>query len=204
MLVALAACASLFFFFQAAQVWAAEEEKKNKESPAAEESPVSGAVEFTGSRDSGVWLYAERKVAKNWAVSLSAAQYQKGFQEITFGPTYYIFPEMQVGVSLGVARYTSKDDSRLSVSSFWYWKTDSLETEVVLERYGGHDPYLYYRIYAQTPISKKLVVGVYGEQGIGWGPRIIWPLNENIKLWLTPLVERSGGNVIAGGIQFLF
>jgi hypothetical protein len=77
-----------------------------------------------------------------------------------------------------------------------------------LERYGGrNNHYLYYRIYSQapvTPISEKLAFGVYGERGIGWGPRISWSINENINIWLTPLVERSGGNVLVGGIQWTF
>lgn len=179
-----------------------------QETWADEELPVSGEVEFIGSRDSGVWLYAERKLAEKWAISLNASQYQKGFQEITFGPTYYISPEMQVGVSLGVARYNSTDKSRFAVSAFWYWETDSLETEVVLERYGGRDHYLYYRVYAQmpvTPISEKLAVGVYGERGVGWGPRISWSFGENVNIWLAPLAfEQKSGNQVVGGLQFSF
>jgi hypothetical protein len=177
-----------------------------EESLSKKESLISGSVEFIGSSDSAVWLYAERKVTENWAVYINAAKFQKGFQEVTFGPTYYLKSGMQVGVSLGLARHMDMEKSRLSVSTFWYWKTDKIEAEATVERH-SRDPVTYYRVYAQTPImpiSKKLVVGFYGEQGIGWGPRILWSFNKNVNFWLTPLVERQGGNVIAGGLQFTF
>ncbi len=171
-----------------------------------ENSPISGSVEFTGSKDFAVWLYAERKVAENLGVYINAAQFRMGFQEVTFGPAYYLTPEMQVGVSLGMAKHSSRDDTRWSVSTFWYWKTDRVEAEATVEKH-GHDPMTYYRAYIQTPIilpSRKLAFGVYGEDGIGWGPRIAWSFGKNIDLWLAPLVERIGGNVVVGGLRFTF
>lgn len=197
------ACVAVSLFFAVTQVQAAEE----KESVVEEVSPaVSGSVEVIGSRDTGVWLYAERKVTDNWAVFINAVKYQKGFQEITFGPTYYLTPEIQVGVSLGAAQYVSSDRSRLVISVFGYMETDNLKAEVLFEKYGrDHKPY--YRVYAETPItpiSEKLAVGVHGEQYVGWGPRLSWSFNENINIWLSPLVERQGGNVLVGGIQFTF
>jgi hypothetical protein len=190
-----------------------------EESPA-EESPVSGTVEFIGSRDSGVWVYAERKVTEKFALSISATKYQKGFQEEVFGLTYYLKPGMQVGVGLGAAQYVSSDKSRLVISAFGYMETDNLKAEVLFEKY-GRDPQPYYRFYAQTPlvtlisekfreklvtlISEKLEVGVYGEQGVGWGPRISWSVSKNVNLWLSPLAfEQKDGNMLVGGLQFTF
>lgn len=196
----------ILLFFAVTQVHAAEEKELATETGKTEESLVSGSVEVIGSRDTGVWFYAERKVAENWALFISASKYQKGFQEITFGPAYYLKPEIQVGVSLGAAQYASSDRSRLVVSAFVYMETDNLKAEVLFEKY-GRDPKPYYRVYAETPvtpISKQLAIGVYGEQDAGWGPRISWSFNENINIWLAPLVERQGGNVLVGGIQFTF
>lgn len=205
LLVCVHACVAVSLFFAVTQVQAAEE----KESVVEEVSPaVSGSVEVIGSRDTGVWVYAERKVTDNWAVFINAVKYQKGFQEVTFGPTYYITPQLQVGVSLGVASNTSSEDSRLFISAFGYLETDSLKTEIILERF-AHDSQSisYYRFYAETPvapISERLAIGVHGEKDVGWGPRISWSFNENINIWLSPLIERQSGNVLVGGIQFIF
>jgi hypothetical protein len=176
-----------------------------KELPA-EESPVSVSVEVIGSKDTGVWLYAERKVTEKLAFSISAAKYQKGFQEVVFGPAYYLTPEIQVGIGLGAAQYVSSDKSRLVISAVGYMETDHLKAEVLFEKY-GRDPKPYYRVYAETPfmpISEKLMIGVHGEQYVGWGPRISWSFGKNVNIWLSPLVERQGGNALVGGIKFTF
>lgn len=199
MLVGMVILSALATQVQAAEISTSEEEKTS--------NLVSGSVEFIGSSDAAVWLYAERKITRNCAVYINVAKFQKGFQEVTFGPTCYLIPQaMQAGVSFGTARHMDMESSRWAVSAFWYWKTDKIEAEATIERH-GRDPVTYYRVYAQTPvtpISEKLAVGVYGEQGIGWGPRIIWSFNKNINLWLTPLIERQGGNVVVGGLQFTF
>lgn len=180
-----------------------KEEEKTEEKG----SLVSGSVEVIGSKDTGVWVYAERKVARDWGFFINAVKYQKGFQEVTFGPTYYITKELQVGVSLGAARNTSSDDSRLFISAFGYLETNNLKAEIILERFARDSQDIsYYRFYFQTPtpISDKLAFGVYGEKSVGWGPRISWSFNKNVNLWLSPLIERQGGNVVVGGIQFTF
>lgn len=172
---------------------------------AEEQSPVSGSVEFIGYRgDFSVWGYAERMVTEKLALSISAAKSKSGFQEIVFGPMYYPMPNMKAGIGVGAAQYTDKEDSRLSLSGFWSWKTEHLETEVLIEKY-ARDPQPYYRIYAQTPAVGNLAFGIHGEQGIGWGPRISWSLNKNIDLWLaTPVIDRAGGDRLIGGLRILF
>lgn len=170
-------------------------------------SPISGSVEFIGYRgDFAFWGYAERKVTEKAALSISAAKYKTGFQEVTFGPTYHFTPELQMGVSLGATQYTSSDSSRLVVSVFGSLETDHLKAEVLFEKY-GRDPQPYYRIYVEipVPISEKFAIGVHGEQSVGWGPRISWSMNKNIDLWLAaPVIERTGGNQLIGGLRFLF
>jgi hypothetical protein len=175
---------------------------------AEEQSPVSGSVELIGYQgDFAFWGYAERKVTEKWAVSISAAKYKSGFQEITFGPTFHPTPELQVGISLGAAQYTRSDNSRLAISVFGSLETDNLKAEALFEKY-GRDPQPYYRIYAQTPvapISEKLAVGVHGEQGVGWGPRISWSMNKNIDMWLAaPVIDKTAGNQLIGGLRFSF
>lgn len=203
------ACVAVSLFSVATQAQAAEElPNLATEEAEAEKSLVSGSVEVIGSRDTGVWVYAERKVTDKWAFFINAVKYQRGFQQVTFGPAYYLTPEIQVGVSLGAARNTSSEDSRLFISAFGYLETDSLKAEIILERF-AHDSrgISYYRVYAETPvtpISEKLAIGVHGEKDVGWGPRLSWSIRENINIWLSPLVERQSGNVLVGGIQFTF
>lgn len=168
-------------------------------------SPISGSVEFIGYRgDFAFWGYAERMVTEKLAFGISAAKSKSGFQEIVFGPMYYLMPNMKAGIGVGAAQYTDREDSRLSLSGFWSWKTEHLETEVLIEKY-ARDPQPYYRIYAQTPVVSNWAAGFHGEQGVGWGPRISWSLNKNIDLWLAaPVIDRAGGDRLIGGLRILF
>lgn len=171
-------------------------------------SPVSGSIELIGYRgDFAFWGYAERMVTEKLALSISAAKYKSGFQEIIFGPTFHLTPELQIGVSLGATQYTSSDSSRLVVSVFGFLETEHLKAETLFEKY-GRDPKPYYRTYAETPvvpISEKFAIGVHGEQSVGLGPRISWSINKNINLWLAaPVIERIGGDRLIGGLRFLF
>lgn len=168
-------------------------------------SPISGSVEFIGYRgDFAFWGYAERKVTGKAALSISAAKYKSGFQEVTFGPTYHFTPELQMGVSLGAVQYTSSDSSRFVVSVFGSLETEHLKAEALFEKY-ARDPQPYYRAYAQTPVVGNWTAGFHGEQGVGWGPRINWSINKNIDLWLAaPVIDKTGGNQLIGGLRFLF
>jgi hypothetical protein len=198
----------ILWFFIPTQVQASEKNESLAPVVDAEKSPaISGSAEFIGyGKDFSVWLYAERKITNELALSMSAAKSKSGFQEVTFGPVYYLTSEIQIGVSLGAAQYTRLDDSRLAISVFGYLETDNLKAEALFEKY-GRDPKPYYRVYAETPvtpISEKLAIGVHGEQYVGWGPRISWSISKNVNAWLSPLIERQGGNVIVGGLQFTF
>lgn len=175
-----------------------------------EESSPSNSIELIGYRG-GVTAkaYLEHEVTENLVVFLSAAN-SKGFDEVTVGPAYYITPELQVGISAGVARYAAGNEDEKSSHSvalaFVYYKSDSVEAEVTAEKYGRDPEPWYYQTYVQWSVGGNWFAGVYGEADVGWGPRISWAFHKNASVWAAPIIEQLGDdkNKIVGGVAIAF
>lgn len=171
-------------------------------------SPVN-MVEYRGYRGSGDYVaraYFEKSLSENAAIFLAAAK-ARGFESVIVGPAYYITPDMEVGVGVGTSRYAASDEgerfSHATVSSFFYWKTDKIESEVVIEKY-SRDPSLYHYAYIQTPIFSQVSAGIFSEKDVGWGPRISWAFSKNANLWIVPIVKKTGDATIVVGVQRLY
>ena len=151
--------------------------------------------------------FFEYAVAEKVAVYLSATDAKKDFEEIAIGPAYYVTPEMEIGLSVGVARYAAADreaESHRVVSMFGYLKNAQVEAEATGSRY-GHDPEpWYYRVYVQAPFADRWSAGLYGEQDIGWGPRISWAFHRNASAWVAPILKKSGDSALVGGVRMSF
>lgn len=175
-----------------------------------EESSPSNEVAITAYRgDVVAKLYVEHEVMENLVVYLSASK-SRGFVEVTVGPAYYITPELQVGVSAGVAHYASADEEDKNnhrvVSGFVYYKSDTVEGEVSVSRYSRDPDPTWWQTYIQVPIGGNWSAGVYGEAAIGWGPRLSWAFHKNASVWFAPIAKELGdsGNKIVGGIAIAF
>ena len=173
-----------------------------------EESSPANSLELISYRgDVAAKLYSEHEVMENLVVYVNATK-QKGFGEITVGPAYYITPELQVGVSAGVAHYASADEDAKSnhkvVSGFVYYKSDAVEGELAVARYSRDSEPWWYQAYVQVPISNNWAAGIFGEASIGWGPRLAFAPHKRVTLWLSPLIKREGDNRLVGGIAVVF
>lgn len=154
-------------------------------------------------------LYLEKSFSDKIAVSITAFK-TRGWDEATVGPVYYVTPEMSVGISIGASYYASSDEysksSHLTYSTFWYWKTDAVESTVTFEYYARDPKPWYYSAYLQTPITKNFSAGVFAEKTIGFGPRFTWSVNKSVSLWVVPIVKKDGDSDVSliAGAQFLF
>ncbi|MDO8565698.1 MAG: hypothetical protein Q7S04_00740 [Candidatus Moranbacteria bacterium] len=170
---------------------------------AEEPSPVN-MLEYRSYRgDYVARAYFEKSLTEKVAVYLSASK-ARGFESLTVGPAYYITPEMEIGMSIGSSRYAASNEDQKSshgtVSSFFYWKTDRIESEVIVEKYSRDSNPWYYYAYVQTPITSGWLVGLHSEKDVGWGPRFSRAFGKNASLWIVPLV--SGGFIV--GAQLLY
>jgi hypothetical protein len=157
--------------------------------------------------DPTVKAYFEKSITDTVALSLTAFK-TRGWDEVTLGPTYYLTPDMSVGAAFGTSRYAATDENTKSAhgtaSAFWFWKTDTWEAEVLVERY-RRDPAPWYREgYAQRRINDGLSVGLFAKTDSGWGPRLSYSINENLNLWFVPLVKRTGDAAAVGGMAVSF
>ena len=151
--------------------------------------------------------YFEKTITDNVSLNLSAFK-TRGWDEVTVGPTYYITPEMSVGAGFGTSRYIASNENTKSshntASAFWFWKTDTWEAEVLVERYSRDPKPWYQEGYAQKRINSNLAVGMFAAKDSGWGPRLSYSINENINVWVSPLVKRVGDTTAILGVVASF
>lgn len=154
-------------------------------------------------------LYLEKSITEKVALSLVAFT-TRGWDEVTVGPVYYITPEMSVSLGLGVSRYVAsnaeKKNSHRTLTAMLFLKNDKVESEITIEHYACDPKPWYYNIYAQTPITDNLSVGIFGEKAVGWGPRLSWAAYKNISFWVAPILnkDRDSDISVVAGIQIAF
>lgn len=157
--------------------------------------------------DPTVRAYFEKNITDNVSLNLSAFK-TRGWDEITVGPTYYVTPEMSVGVGFGTSRYVANDEntksSHMTTSAFWFWKTNTWEAEVLVERYSRDPAPWYQEGYVQKRINSSLSVGMFVKKDSGWGPRLSYAIDENTEVWVSPLVKRVGDGVAIVGVMVSF
>lgn len=154
-----------------------------------------------------VRAYFEKSITDTVAVNLSAFK-TRGWDEVTVGPTYYLTPEMSVGVGFGTSRYAATDETTKSAhntaSAFGFWKADVWEAEVLVERY-RRDPAPWYREgYVQRQINDSVSVGLFASTERGWGPRVSYAINGNLNVWVSLLVKRVGDATAVAGMMVSF
>lgn len=179
-------------------------------SPVKDEEP-NNEVELRGYRGSEpvARLYLEHPLSENVAAYISAGK-SRSYAGATVGLAYYLTPEMEIGLSVGGYQYAADNEDTKSfhqtVLAFWFWKTLSIEAEVTVERYRNDPHPWYYYVYAQTPVTGSLSAGIYGEKGIGWGPRLSYSFSKGFSLWLSPIVKQDGESkaTLAVGIRKAF
>lgn len=152
-------------------------------------------------------FYFEKEVGNDLVLYINGAT-TRGLNEFAVGPAYYITPEMEVGFSLGVSQYASDTEDVASshrlLSSFFYWKTEKVETSVAVQNYASDPKPWYGKAYAQYKITDNLSAGAYAETGVGIGPRVSYAFSKNVNAWAVPLINKSGNNTLVAGVQFLF
>lgn len=151
--------------------------------------------------------YFEKAITDNLSLNLSAFK-TSGWDEVTVGPTYYLTPEMSLGVGFGTSRYAASDENTKSAhntaSAYWFWKTDAWEAEVLVEHY-RRDPAPWYREgYVQKRINGSVSIGLLAITDVGWGPRLSYDVNGKLSLWVSPLVKRTGDATAAAGMMISF
>ncbi len=148
--------------------------------------------------------YFEKAVTENVSLNLIAFK-AHGWDEVTVGPTYYITPEMSVSVGIGTSRYMASDEGEKSFhktgSAFWFWKTDTWEAEVLVERYSRDRKPWYQEGYVQKRINNSFAVGIFAKTDGGWGPRLSYSINKNVVVWVSPLVNKTGESPAIFGIK---
>lgn len=178
-----------------APTWAAEE--KEKEVPANE----VGFRFFRGNAE--VRGYFEKALSDEVAVFLNLVK-SNGFEYATIGPAYYITPTMEIGVSMGRARYASDDEDEKSshgvMSAFWYWETDTLKTEVTVEKYRNDPNPWYYYGYAQMPFATDFAAGIYTDSEYGTGFTLAWTFSKNIEVRAVWFAKERGDSRAMLGI----
>ena len=139
--------------------------------------------------------YFDKALTTDISLGISAFK-ARGWDEVTVGPTYYINPEMSAGLGLGASFYRANNENAKSahqtVSGFWYWKTNGWEAEILMERYSRDSNPWYHEGYVQRRVSDGISVGLFAKKDSGWGPRLNYRVNQNLNLWVAPLVRRSG------------
>jgi hypothetical protein len=157
--------------------------------------------------DPTVRAYLEKAITDNFSLNFTAFT-TRGWDEVTLGPTYYVTPEMSLAVGMGASRYIASNESAKSshqtASAFWFWKTDTWEAEVLVERYSRDPKPWYQEGYAQKHINGGLSVGVFAKKDSGWGPRLSYDFNRNIAVWASPLVKRTGDSIAVLGVKVSF
>lgn len=151
--------------------------------------------------------YFEKAVTDDVALALSAFK-TRGWDELTVGPTVYLSPEMSVGAGFGASRYAaggaSGRSSHRTTSAFWFWKSDTWEAEVLVERYARDPAPWYAEGYAQKRINDRLSVGLFAQKGSGWGPRLSYAVDTNIAVWASLLAKRVGDGFAVVGVMVSF
>lgn len=178
--------------------------------PAAEEpSQPSTVIDVRAYGGSEVIVrgYSEKKLTEKAAVYLDVAK-SRSFEELTLGPAYYLTPDVEVGVSLGVSRFSPREDAEKSwhptVSAFFYCLRSDLEASAMVEHYGDDlDPW-YWCVYAHTPVTGRISAGFHAESGVGVGPLISWSAARHVMLFVAPILWRDSDTHLIVGSQLSF
>ena len=159
--------------------------------------PARSDVEIRGFNKGSATVRGYFDKALTPGVSLGISVFKThGWDAATIGPTYYINAEMSAGLGLGASFYRANNENAKSahqtVSGFWSWKTNEWEAEILMERYSRDSNPWYHEGYVQRRVSDGISVGLFAKKDSGWGPRLNYRVNQNLNLWVAPLVRRSG------------
>ncbi len=86
-----------------------------------------------------------------------------------------------------------------------YYSSDQYEGNFSMERYSNEpdDPW-YYEGYVEKKFN-AVALGVYGEKGLGFGPRVSYRTSKNMKVWMTvPVTNRPETSQIKFLFGFIF
>ena len=151
--------------------------------------------------------YFEKAITESIAVNVTVFA-SHGWEQITVGPTYYLTPEMSVGLNVGTSSYQASNQTAKSahgtISAFWFWKSAIWEGEVLVERY-RRDPQPWYREgYIQKRLGNDLSMGIFAQTDSGWGPRLSYKISRNADVWVSPLLKKTGDSKAILGAKFTF
>lgn len=153
-----------------------------------------------------VKVYLEQELSDSLSLSVTVS-HQRGWDELTTGPVYYVTKDISVGLAVGVSRYMSdteeKRKNHATLSSFIYMNNDVWEGEILVEKY-ARDPSLWYEAHLERLVTDNISLGVYAEKSIGWGPRISYSVNDRVRVWASPIVDRTGETTALFGLQIAF
>jgi len=100
--------------------------------------------------------------------------------------------DFQLAIAVGPARFG--DRTHLTLNPWVYYVKGDIEGSLYAERYlGKTDAPWYFKGHAQKLFENGLIVGVYGETGVGVGPMIGYQIVKSTSLTFTvPVIARSG------------
>lgn len=163
-------------------------------------------VQYRGGDSEAIFCF-EKELGNDFAVDISGA-ITRGLKEFAVSTAYYLTPQMEVGIGLGMSQYASATEDVASfhqlISSFYYWKTEKVETSVVVQNYARDPKPWYGKAYTQFKVTDNFLVGAYTETGVGAGPRVSYAFSKNVNVWAIPLIKRRGNSTLVMGVQFLF
>jgi hypothetical protein len=143
----------------------------------------------------GKQLFLEKGFSGKSDMSVFAMVYHdESFKEAQLGLAKWLTNELQLGVGLGKAR---TGGSNISVISPWlYYENDDLRVDLLTEAYSAGKPF--FKVNLEKDVSGSVYVGLYGETGVGLGPKVGYKVNDHISFWASrPVVDR-------GDVQLLF
>ena len=115
---------------------------------------------------------------------------------------------MFAGVGVGASLYKASNEiaksAHQTVSAFWFWKTNGWEAEVLVERYSRDSNPWYHEGYVQTRVTDAFSIGLFAKKDSGWGPRLSYRFNQNLNVWVSPLVRRAGDASAIVGVMIGF
>ncbi len=159
-----------------------EEEKADEPTPYYEVTFSTRRGKDSADSYSGVGVYAEFPLGTDgYSVWLS------GYKDPGFTGTYVGLAKKignwQVGLGAGNVHY---DEVRHTVINPWvYYSSEELDAYLHAEHYSrdSENPW-WYKGYVEKKFG-NIGLGLYGEKGMGVGPRLSFKLNNHVKVWAT-------------------
>jgi len=159
------------------------------------ERALSGDIQIGASHGNDplvtIQLYLEYALPSTAGHSVWAVAYHDKEFAALYAGIARKFGDFQLGVGLGNARYDATAHPTINVWSYYANSESGVEASFAIERYGrDHGDPLFYKGYLQKRFG-QFFGGVYGEKGLGIGPKLGFSLTDSVSLnMVIPVAKR--------------